>query len=635
MEQSSASEPTIDDLRRCIHAAETPALLMLVAHLTDDAEVLRPDWRPKPELLPAGGLTPDVESQIRALCLEKLEPLLPTMGTWPQRPSPAVLTAISDWALGSTDEKNVPLLHAAFVPPGVDERAPRWTKDDIAADRSMRVAIIGAGLSGLMAGLRMKQAGIDFTIIEKGDDLGGTWYENTYPDCRIDVHSHIYTYSFYPYDWPSYFCRQGVIFDYLRSFAEEHGLVDHIVLNTEVTAANWDDESQIWTVETIDDHGGERADEYDIVVSAVGQLNRPLIPAIEGLDTFAGPAFHTAQWDHSVDFTGKRVALIGTGASGVQVGPALARQADELVIFQRTAPFLQPTPELRRDLPEEERWLLRNIPLYRSYYRFSIFLPRAIGRLAAATIDPDYPPTERAVSAVNEQLRVLLTDYLLGQVKDRPDLAEKIIPDYPPGAKRIIRDDGTWIETLKRDNVQLIADGVERVDETGVWTADGEHIPVDVIVFATGFKASDFLMPMKVTGRGGKVLHETWGIDACAYFGISVPDFPNMFCLYGPNTGLLLHGNVVFFLECQTVYLLSAIKTLLETGHRAMSLRHDVFEEYQKEVTEESGKRVWGWSKTHSWYQNAEGRSTIMWPLTAHRYVEGTRAAEPEHYELT
>lgn len=634
MTSQHAAPPTIDELKQRIGAAETPALLMLTAHVTDDPSVLRDEWRPDPALLPEGNGDAAQDAAIREFCLDRLAPLLPQIGAWSERAGEAVMSAIGRWVLGDGAGEVRDLLHEAFVPAGTDPRAPKWSADEVAPGRDFTVAIVGAGISGLLAGLRMKQAGLDFVILEKDESVGGTWTENTYPDCRTDVHSHVYSYSFLDYEWPSYFSRQSAILDSLKRFAADNGLLEHIRFGTEVTGAAWNDEGGTWTVSTVTKDGSEESNDYNVLVSAVGQLNRPAIPGIEGLDRFTGPAFHSARWDHSVDFTGKRVAVIGTGASALQFGPAIARVADQVTIFQRSAPWLKPTPELRRDIPDDERWLFANIPTYHAYYRFSIFLPRAIGQLDAVTVDPDYPPTERAVSAANEQLRQLLTAYLADQVTDRPDLAQQIIPDYPPGAKRIIRDDGTWVATLKRDNVRLVSDAVAAVDETGVITKTGEHVDVDVICFGTGFKASDFLTPMKVTGAGGVDLHETWGIDACAYMGMTLPGFPNLFCLYGPNTNLVVHGNLVFFMECQSVYLLSAIKTLLESGRRSMSLRQDVFADYRDEVTEASARRAWGWSKTHSWYQNAEGRSTIMWPLSAQRYLEGTQAVDSEHYDF-
>jgi 4-hydroxyacetophenone monooxygenase len=536
--------------------------------------------------------------------------------------------------IGPTSADIGGLLGGALVMDGEDPQAPTWTAPELAPDRRLSVAIVGTGFTGLMAALRMKQAGVPFVIFEKGTEVGGTWWENTYPDCRTDVHSHIYTYSFFPFDWPSYFGRQRVIMEYLRTFARENGLYEHIRFGTTVLDAAWQDDEQKWVVRTAED-AQEQIGVFDILVSAVGQLNRPSIPHIPGAQTFTGPAFHSAEWDHSVDLTGKRVAVVGTGASALQFAPATARIAEHVTIFQRTAPWLMPTPELRQDVGEDERWLMRELPLYRAYYRFSIFLPRAIGQLDVATVDPDYPPTERAISAKSEQLRQILTNSLLSQLDPDDPLVEHVIPDYPPGAKRIIRDDGTWIKTLKRDNVRVVSDGIERIDETGVWTRSGEHIPVDAILYGTGFSASDFLMPMTVTGVGGRDLHEFWDGDARAFFGITIPGFPNLFCLYGPNTGLVLHGNVVFFMECQANYLTEAIRLLLQSGSQSMDLRSDVFEEHSRIVDEANRLRAWGWSGVHSWYKNAKGRSPIMWPLPAQDYYDATRAPDPAHYRLS
>ncbi|MGH3437347.1 MAG: flavin-containing monooxygenase [Sciscionella sp.] len=634
MDQHAPAVPDREELRAHIGAAATPALLMLVAHITDDPSVLREKWRPNTAQLPYGGLGAAVDAQIRDYCLARLEPLLPDATEWPSAPSERVLNAIGAWSLGAQASQVGDLLREAFVAQGTDRRAPDWSLAELDPARDLRVAIIGTGIAGLLAGLRMKQAGIPFVIYEKAAEIGGTWAENTYPDCRTDVHSHIYSYSFFAWEWPSYFSRQEVILDYLRAFAEHHGLLESVRFNTEVTGATWDEAGHHWSVRTIRD--GERSEvDVDVLISAVGQLNRPVIPSIEGLETFGGPSFHSADWDHSADLTGKRVAVVGTGASALQFAPATARVAQQMTIFQRSAPWLMPTPELRQDIGGDERWLFGSLPHYRAYYRFSIFLPRAIGQLAAATVDPGYPPTERAASAANEELRARLTSYLVDQAGSDEELLGKIVPDYPPGAKRIIRDDGTWVSTLKRDNVRLVSDQIERIDETGIWTEAGEHVEVDVILFGTGFSASDFLTPMTVTGIGGKDLHETWGIDACAYMGITVPEFPNLFCLYGPNTNLVLHGNLVFFMECQAAYVLSALRVLIATGKSAMSLRKDVMDDYQDEVTRASALRVWGWSKTHSWYQNAEGRSTIMWPLSAQRYLDGTRATSPDHYDFS
>ncbi|GAA1498681.1 flavin-containing monooxygenase [Paeniglutamicibacter kerguelensis] len=622
-----------EELAAHLESAQVPALIMLTAHVTGDASVLRDDWRPNLRALPSSGLDAETEAAARARCFELLAPFLPTQNTWDSVPSEELRLAMSTWLMGAPVEDALAMSEVAFIPNNTDPRQPEWKLDEIAPDTALNAVVIGAGFSGLLAGLRLKQAGVPFKIIEKSHDVGGTWWENTYPDCRTDVRSHIYTYSFTQHDWETHFGRQDKIHGYLHQFAADNGLLEHMVYGTEVTATRWNEDTNSWTLETKTAQGVGETIEATVVVSAVGQLNRPSIPNLEGIDSFKGPIVHSAQWDHSIDFTGKKVVVVGTGASALQFAPAVAKVAEQVTIFQRSAPWLRSTPVLRQEIADGERWLLNNLNQYRAYYRFSIFLPRVVGNLPAATVDPSFPPTEVSVSAANEALRKELTEYLLEQAGDDAELAKQIIPNYPPAAKRIICDDGTWVKTLKRENVRLVSQGVNRIDETGVWLGD-EHIEADVILLGTGFKASDFLLPMSVAGIGGKDLHETWGIDASAYLGSTLPGFPNFFCMYGPNTNTVIHGNLVFFLECQAVYMIDAIKTLATGGYKSMNLRDDVFAEYDKEIVAESAKRTWGWSKTHSWYMNAEGRSTIMWPLPARNYFERTTQVRTEDYKL-
>lgn len=625
---------TAEQLREHIDSAQIPALVMLTAHVTGDTSVLRPEWHPHRPSLPLSGLAPEQEAEARALCLQKLTPFLEGQQDWAEYPSDELRPQLVDWLMGEENADARYLSQVAFTSNQGDPRAPQWNLETIAPDSSLSAVVIGAGFSGLLVALRLKQAGVPFTIIEKGTGIGGTWWENTYPDCRTDVRSHIYTYSFRQRNWETHYGRQDKIQEYLHNFAKDNGLIEHMVFGTEVTKAAWDEQAKSWTLQTRDLNGSEDSISSRIVVSAVGQLNRPSIPNLPGLETFTGPKVHSAEWDHDLDFTGKNVAVIGTGASALQFAPAVAKVANKVTIFQRSAPWLRPTPVLRQEVAAGERWLLENLNQYRAFYRYSIFLPRLIGNLPAATVDPDYPPTELAVSAANDALRADLTKYLQEQAGDREDLREQIIPNYPPAAKRIICDDGTWVATLKRDNVELVSHAVQAIDEDGVLAGD-RHFEADIILFGTGFKAADFLLPMKVEGVGGQDLHEKWGIDASAYLGSTLPGYPNFFCMYGPNTNTVIHGNLVFFLECQANYVLSAVQTLAEGGHSALNLRDDVFSEYDKLIVSESAKRTWGWSKTHSWYMNAEGRSTIMWPLPAIEYYKRTAQVQTEDYELS
>lgn len=625
--------PTISEVRSRIASAAPSALLLTTAHLLNDLSVLRPEWKPDPGALPRGNYSSEVADQIREYCIERLSQLEAGAPVQLQRPSAELHAAAASWVVGIEDAQELEMLSEALVFDGEDLNAPTWTIDDIAPGRYFPVAIIGSGLSGLLQALRLKQAGIPFVIYEKGSGVGGTWFENHYPDCRTDVASHIYMYSFEAYDWPAYFGRQEAILEFLRNFAAKHDLLRHIQLDTEVLAARWDVQRAAWAVRSRHE-GVEREDSFTALISAVGQLNRPNVPKIPGAESFQGAQFHSAEWDHSVPLEGKRIVVIGTGASALQFGPAVARIAEHVTIIQRTPPWLIKTPELRADIPDDERWLFAHLPTYRAWYRYSIFLPRVHGQLDAAIVDLDYPPTERAISAASEEMRQKLSAYLEEQIGSSHELRDKVLPTYPPGAKRVIRDDGTWIQTLKRQNVSTVMGGVREIRPDGVVAENGDFIPCDVILYGTGFKATDFLMPMSIQGIGGEDLHKHWDGDAAAFLGVTVPNFPNFFLLYGPNTGVVVHGNLVFFTEAQVSYVMSGLHALLASGATSINLVQKVFEDYQNAVDQANSLRVWGWSGVNSWYKNAHGRSPIMWPFSTLDYWQRTREIDLNHYKL-
>jgi 4-hydroxyacetophenone monooxygenase len=358
------------------------------------------------------------------------------------------------------------------------------------------------------------------------------------------------------------------------------------------------------------------------------------MPDIEGIDRFEGPSFHSARWDPTVELAGRRVAVIGTGASAVQLIPAIADEVGELLVFQRTPPWLVPTPDYHDQVSEGQMWLFRHLPGFAEWYRFWLFWRNAEGMLPMVSVDPDWMPNDQSVSPANEMLRQLLTGYLQVEFADRPDLLEKVVPAYPPSAKRVIRDNGIWARTLKRDDVQLISDGITEITETGIRTDDGAVHEVDIIVFGTGFQASDFLTPMQVVGRHGVDLHERWAGDARAYLGITIPGFPNLFCLYGPNTNIVINGSIIYFSECEVQYLLGCLRLLFESGHAALDCRPEVHDAYNRRIDEGNLQRAWGVSTVNSWYRNATGRSAQNWPFTLLDYWQQTREPDPDDYEL-
>ena len=626
--------PDDDTLAAMLRGVPLPPLLAALAQATGDLSILRDDVRPDGARLhePQGGLSGEQRHAARRLAVDAIKRLPEASASLTDTDALRELTA---FCLGqSVSDGYLPLLLEELAVSGEDLRAPAWRKEDVAPTRAFTVAIIGAGMSGLVAAHRLQQAGVPFVILEKNDDVGGTWFENSYPGCRVDVPNHLYSYSFVQrHDWPQRFTPQGMLLDYFRTCVDELALRDHIRCGTEVTAGEWDEETARWRLH-LRTSSGQEVIEANAVVSAVGQLNRPSIPAITGAERFTGPAFHSARWDHGVDLSGKRVAVIGTGASGIQLIPAIADHVEQLYVFQRTPNWFMPTPDYHDGMPDGMQWLLGHVPFYSQWYRFWLFWRLAEGALAAARVDPAWSADGRSVSPLNHELRALLSQYLEAEFADAPELARHVIPDYPPFAKRMLLDNGTWARTLKRDNVELVTDGIDRITETGIVTDDGATRAVDVIIYATGFHASKFLTPMRLVGRDGQDLHQQWGGEARAYLGITVPGFPNLFCLYGPNTNLVANGSIIFFSECAARYVVEAVHLLLERGAGSMECRRPVYEEYNRLVDEGNTKVAWGVSSVNSWYKNQSGRVTQNWPFTLLDYWERTRAPEPSDYDV-
>jgi 4-hydroxyacetophenone monooxygenase len=537
-----------------------------------------------------------------------------------------------EFSVGGADmDPYLPLLEEELAILGEDRRAPDWR----AADSDFRVTIIGAGMSGLLVAHRLQQAGIPFVIIEKNADVGGTWYENSYPGCRVDNPNHNYSYSFAQrHDWPLHFSTQDVLLDYLRRCADAFGLREHIRFDTEVVSATWSETDLHWTVVTRSSDGTEETIQSDAVVSAVGQLNRPSYPNIAGRDSFAGPSFHSARWNHELDLRGKRVAVIGTGASAVQFIPEIAPVVGELLVFQRTPPWFGPTEDYHAPVSPGQQWLYGHVPSYSEWNRFWIFWRMGDGALINVRVDDEYEPKGAAVSAINDFARMMLTEYINMEFADRPDLLEHVVPTYPVGSKRMLRDNGVWARALKRENVRLITDTIREITPTGLVMEDGTAHDVDVIIYGTGFHASKFLTPMTVTGRGGVDLHEHWNGDARAYLGVNIPGFPNLFCLYGPNTNIVVNGSIVYFSECGVRYILGCLKLLHEGGHRALDIRKDIHDEFNERVDDENRRMAWGWSDVNSWYKNDLGRVAQNWPFTLLEYWQRTLAPKPDEYEL-
>jgi 4-hydroxyacetophenone monooxygenase len=407
---------------------------------------------------------------------------------------------------------------------------------------------------------------------------------------------------------------------------DKHHLNEHVRWQSEVVAVEWDDEDGLWTITTREDDEGLTTLQARSVITAVGQLNRPHIPELKGAKTFRGPAFHSAAWDHSVDLTGKRVALIGAGASGFQIAPAIADDVEHLTVFQRTAQWMFPNAMYHDEVGDGVRWAMDHLPLYGRWYRFLVLWPGSDKGLDAARVDPAYANQDYAVSEINAIARLMFTDWITGQVDGDEELLAKVLPDYPATGKRTLQDDGTWLRTLRRDNVDLVRTPIRQLTADGVVTDDGESHDVDVIVYATGFRHTDVLWPMRITGRDGADLHQIWGSKPYAYLGITVPQFPNFFVIYGPGAHLAHGGSLIFNSELQMRYINSCLAELAQTGLHSIEPTAEAATDWHRRTQHEIKQMVWAHPKVkHSYFKNADGEIHTVSPWRLNEYWAATR----------
>jgi 4-hydroxyacetophenone monooxygenase len=613
---------------------------MALVHVTGDASLLDEFPRPVYDFFAEGrlgGYNEETQSRLRARAKAAIEAYLVNGQKLPPAPSPATLHKMMNFVAGvDIPEHYLPFMEEELGISGEDAKHPHWESPKLqAARKDMRVVVIGAGMSGILSAIRLQQAGIAFDVIEKNPDVGGTWLENTYPGCRVDNPNHMYSFSFEPnHDWPYHYSTQDVLLDYFRRTADKYGLRQHIRFGTQVLETRFDEKTAKWHVTVKDKSGKEETLVADAVISAVGQLNQPKMPDIPGVGSFKGPAFHSATWRHDVDLKGKRVNVIGTGASAFQFVPEIAPDVKELKVFQRTPPWLGPTPDYHDKVGEGKKWLLEHVPFYAKWYRFWIFWMMTDGIYEFVKTDPTWNGSPNAVSPNNALLREMLTAAIKPQTDDAPWLFDKIIPDYPFGGKRSLRDNGKWVEALKRPNVALVTEPIAEINATGVKTKDGKQYDSDVLIYGTGFHASNFLRTFKVYGRGGQELHDRWNGDARAYLGMTVPGFPNFFMIYGPNTNIVVNGSIIFFSECSVRYIIGCLRLLAETGSATLEPKEKVHDTFIARVDEANKMLGWGAPQVTSWYKNATGRVSQNWPFPLVEYWSATLNPNPNDFEL-
>ena len=625
-----------DTIRDALEHANAPVTLAALVHLTGDVELLRGDIRVDNSRARdlQRGIGKKQQAIIRARALQVLCDYRDRGCPPPPPLAPETLREILRFITGEELDEDCVRFLMAESEFETDDAYRVGGFDAIPADirRRFHVVVVGAGMSGLLAGFRLKQAGISFTIVERSADVGGTWHDNIYPGCRVDNPSHVYEYSFARHDWPQYYCTQPVLHSYFERCASDFGLRPHIKFEHEVLGADFDEANGAWNV-TIQDRDGHAAVlKANALICATGQLNQPRLPDLDGVGAFEGPAFHSARWDHTLDLSDKRVAVIGTGASAMQFVPEVARQAHQVMVFQRTPPWIYPNPDYRASVPAGEHWLINHVPYYARWYHFLLFWLDGEGLYASVTKDPDWQHQERSVSAANEALRKLMIRSIRRELDGDRELIAASIPRHPPCGKRLLVDDGTWYRTLRRDNVTLITETIERITADGVRTADGAEHSADVLVYATGFHASRFLWPMRIRGRDRRDIREHWGDDPRAFLGIVVPGYPNLFCLYGPNTNIVITGSTIFFSECAMHYVMGCIRMLIEDGHRSLECRKAVHDAYNVIIDEGNLNVAWGAPNVRSWYKNKAGRVTQNWPFKLLEYWSRTRIPSREHF---
>ena len=637
---SSFDIPTDDELiARALQDASIPTLMMSMIHMSGDASLLDGAIRPAGAYINEyqGYMSEEDKATVRAQALQVIKTFRDGGCQLPPPPDRDTIHRMMNFFVAQeVPEEYLPMMLEEMELDGRDQRSDNWGSEVPQQHREQhKVLVIGGGMSGVLAAVRLQEAGLPFVVIEKNSSVGGTWFENRYPGARVDVSNHLYCYSFEPaHHWTQYFAQQPELRKYFEDVVSNHHLQDRFRLNTEVTRAVYDEDTNLWTVDTLDTSGNSETHVVNSVISAVGQLNRPKLPDVPGVEEFQGQWCHSADWDTDMDYRGKRVIVVGAGASAFQIVPTIAADVAQLTVFQRVAPWMFENPIYHEKVPEGKKWCLEHLPFYTRWFRFLLFWCACDGAYDTVVVDPEWPHQERSVNEMNDFVYQMFSDYIRGQVSDNEELLLKVLPDYPPMGRRTLQDNGSWLGALQRDNVTLEAQGISEVTAEGVIANNGEVFPADIIIYATGFKTDQFLWPMEIRGRGGQLLSETWSEEPSAYLGITVNGFPNFYCMFGPGTNLAFGGSLVFNGECQMRYTMECIKLLLQSGDKALECTEEAHRDYQRRFREQHAKLIWEHPNVHSYYQNKQGHVTLLWPWKIIDMWRWTKRVDPGDYKL-
>lgn len=626
--------PDDAELERALDEANLATLLLTYVHLTHDTALLDAF---EPHLGLAQLQRPDdVPAELTGELRRRLRDVLTGR-------APAVDAEPSDelyqrmMSVGVGEEVTDEFLPLLFDQIGFKRQPPRseWPGRRLPPE-DFEVLVIGAGLAGIATAVKLQEAGYRFTIIERNADVGGTWFLNTYPGVGVDTPSHFYSYSFevWPH-WSHYKPKGAEMFEYFSAVVDRYDLRDHIRFETMVEGATWDETEQRWHVRLRLTDGREETVQAAALVNAMGFVHRAVAkPDIAGMDDFTGDVAHTARWPRDIDLAGRRVGVVGTGASGVQLVPAICEEAVHVTVFMRSRHWVLNNAETDTAVSPGNLFAIRYIPHYREWFRFRVYWIAGDGHYLDVLKDPAWEGNPLAISEKNEAMRQYALKQMREELADHPELLEQVTPDFPIFSKRIVSHPAWWW-ALKRDDVSLVPERIERVLPHGVQTVDGAVHELDVLVLATGFSMARMHGDLDLRGRGGRSLMDEWGDDdPRAYMGVLVPGFPNYFHLVGPNSGPNFAGGVNIVAEAQVNYVVECLDLLQATGSRSLDPRPEAHARWNGMVDEQLTKLIWSHPGSNAYYLNAERRNFMSWPFRLVDYWHHCQAPHPEDLEL-
>ncbi|MGA0570017.1 NAD(P)-binding domain-containing protein [Variovorax sp. VNK109] len=617
-------------LSTAIAAADLRVLLMVLVHLTGDLRWLDAPYLPKRDirLIPDAdaGLPPAIQDEIRKAAVEVLSRNTPAVIV---DPGDTLMQRMMSVSLGeSVPAEYAPLNREEM---GLISRQVQWPESAARSPEQQSVLIVGAGVCGIALAANLERMGIPFTVLEKHGDVGGTWYTNRYPGCGVDTPNHSYSYSFGPrFKWPRYFSRREDVQRYVAEVVDSLAIRNRIRFNTELLSAHWDEELKHWraTVRTPD---GVEELVTNFLVTAIGQLSDPTIPQINGASSFTGLSFHSSVWPDGLSVAGKRIAVIGTGATAMQLVPEIVDIAQSITVYQRTAQWSRPIPGYSDPISAEAQWLLTHVPFYAEWFRFNMFWRYGDGLLKFLRKDPDWPHPERSINKVNDRHRQEMLDFMHSELGNRTDLVEKCTPTYPPYGKRILLDN-RWFQTLKNPKVELVTQPIQKIVPTGIEASDGIR-EADIIVYSTGFRVTEMAARLGIEGIGGVRLADVWSNDnPSAYLGLAVPKFPNFFTMLGPGSGPGHGGSAVFQAECQARYITSAMAQMADAEADAIEVKAEILEDFLRKFDAEHEALIWTHPGMSTYYRNSAGRVFSVMPWRFVDYWVMTHDAELSDY---